>query len=239
MPSSDGVRLDRASAQMRVLLIEHDARIRRIVKEGLGASGFTVTLAGDSASAIDVLRTQRIDLVLLNLSLPDVDGLALLAAIRAGRPRLTVIALTEREDVRSTLDAFSKGADDCMTKPFSLTEVEARIRARLRSRDEDGSVIQAGSLALNLSSNRAVYGERSVSLSSRESSLLAAFLRRAGEILSRAELLEIVWEIEFDPGSNLVDVYVASLRRKLSPDVIETVRGRGYRLRVRALKTAT
>jgi DNA-binding response OmpR family regulator len=220
---------------MRVLLIEHDARLQEIVKDGLGTRGFSVTVAPDGLAGIEFLRTRAVGLVLLDLALPDLDGLTLLTAIRAARPRLPVIALTARDDVRSTLDAFDRGADDCVTKPFLLTELVARIRARLRWRAEDGTVVEAGPLRLNLATHRAALDGNAVLLSSRESSLLAAFLRNAGQVLSRDELLRRVWEIEFDPGSNVVDVYVAALRRKLGPNVIETVRGHGYRLRVGAL----
>jgi DNA-binding response OmpR family regulator len=219
---------------LRVLLIEHDARAQEIVKDGLAARGLSVTVVPDGLGSIEFLRTRSVDLVLLNRTLPDVDGLTLLTAIRATRPRLPVIVLTANGDLRSKLDAFSRGADDCVTKPFSLTELAARIRTRMRWRAEGGTVVEAGLLRLDLAANRVMLDGRSVLLSSRESALLAAFLRYAGEVLSRDDLLRLVWEIEFDPGSNVVDVYVSALRRKLGSNVIETVRGKGYRLRVAA-----
>jgi DNA-binding response OmpR family regulator len=215
-----------------VLLIEEDSRIRRLVREGLDASGFTVITAGDGGSAVEVLRRRAVDVVLLDLVLPDVDGLALLAAIRATRPQLPVIALTPRDDESSKLDGLNYGADDCVTKPFSLAELAARIRLRLRERDQTSSLIEAGRLVLDLASHRASIGDSSALLSARESTLLAAFMRHAGQVLSRTELLRLVWETDFDSGSNVVDVYVRVLRRKLGAQVIETVRGRGYRLRV-------
>ena len=225
----------------RLLLIEDDARIRQLVRASLGARGFSVVAAPDGAAAVDVLRAQAVDLVLLDLMLPDVDGFALLAAIRAARPRLPVIALTARDDQRSKLAGLDGGADDYVTKPFSLAELAARIRARLRWREEGGTLVEAGPLTLDLASNRASVGGDSVLLSARESALLAALMRHAGEVLSRDELLRLVWQIDFDPGSNVVDVYVAALRRKLGANVIETVRGRGYRLclRVRGATAAT
>jgi DNA-binding response OmpR family regulator len=143
-----------------------------------------------------------------------------------------MIALTPRDDESSKLDVLSYGADDCVTKPFSLAELAARIRLRLRKRDQTTSLIEAGRLVLDLASHRASIGDNSALLSARESTLLAAFMRHAGEVLSRNELLRLVWETEFDSGSNVVDVYVRVLRRKLGAQVIETVRGRGYRLRV-------
>ena len=219
----------------QLLLIEDDARIRRVVEAGLGARGFSVAAAPDGRSGIELLRTLPVELVLLDLMLPDVDGLVLLEAIRGARPRLPVIALTARDDAGSKIDGFEGGADDYVTKPFSLAELAARIRARLRWRDEGGTVVAAGPVTLDLASNRASIGERSALLSAREASLLAAFLGHPGELLSKEQLLRLVWEIDFDPGSNVVEVYVAALRRKLGSDVVETVRGRGYRLRPKAL----
>ncbi len=222
----------------RVLLIEDDGRIRALVKEGLAARGFSVTAVPDGTSAIGILRARSPDLVLLDLMLPDVDGFALLAAIRATHPRLPVIALTARDDERSKLDGFAGGADDYVTKPFSLAELAARIQARLRWREEDGKRLAAGPLTLDLANNRASLAGHTVPLSARESALLATFIHRAGDLLTREQLLRLVWELEFDPGSNVVDVYVAALRRKLGPSVIETVRGRGYRMRISALEQA-
>jgi DNA-binding response OmpR family regulator len=221
-----------------LLLIEDDARIREVIEAGLGARGFSVTAVPDGGSGIEALRSQPIELVLLDLMLPDVDGFALLAAIRSARPRLPLIALTARDDERSKLDGFAGGADDYVTKPFSLAELAARIRARLRWREEGGTLVEAGPLSLDLANNRASLGSRSAVLSAREACLLATFARRGGEVLSRDELLHLVWQIDFDPGSNVVDVYVRAIRRKLGNDVIETVRGRGYRLRVGALAEA-
>ncbi|NUR74741.1 MAG: response regulator transcription factor [Thermoleophilia bacterium] len=222
----------------QLLLIEDDPRIREVVGAGLGTRGFSVTSAPDGTAGIELLRSRPFDLVLLDLMLPDVDGLALLGAIREARPRLPVIALTARADPASKLAGFAGGADDYVTKPFSLAELAARIKARLRWREEGGTLIEAGALTLDLATNRASIGARSVLLSGREACLLAAFARRGGEVLSREELLRLVWQIEFDPGSNVVDVYVRALRRKLGAGVIETVRGRGYRLRAGALKEA-
>jgi DNA-binding response OmpR family regulator len=123
--------------------------------------------------------------------------------------------------------------------PFSIPELTARMQARLRSREQSGTVVRAGPLSLDISRNRATIGEHTVALSPREGSLLATFLRHAGEVLSREALLRLVWELEFDPRSNIVDVYVAALRRKLGSHVIETIRGRGYRLRVSALSRSS
>jgi DNA-binding response OmpR family regulator len=215
----------------QLLLIEDDSRIRGIVERGLRARGFSVCSAPDAASAVRAMRAHDFVLVLLDLMLPDADGFSLLGAIRAAKPRLPMIAVTARDDLRSKLDGLDGGADDYVTKPFSIAELDARIRSRLRWRDDDGGLLEVGPLRLDLVTHRATLDGRSVLVSSREAALLAAFLRHAGEVLSREELLRLVWEIEFDPGSNVVEVYVSALRRKLGADLIQTVRGRGYRLR--------
>jgi DNA-binding response OmpR family regulator len=219
----------------RLLLIEDDDATRGILATDLGLRGYSVATARDGRSALEAFRSGSLDLVLLDLALPDIDSFALLAAIRTARPRLPVIALAS--DGSSDVDAFASGADDCVLSSIPLEELAARIQARLRWREEGGTRIAVGPLTLHLASNRAFLGERSVTLSPREASLLATLARHAGELLSRQELLRLVWELEFEPGSNIVEVYVAALRRKLGPDVIETVRGRGYRLRVSALES--
>ncbi len=220
----------RSIVMTRVLLIEDDGRIRRIVETGLHAHGFDVYSAPDAATGIKALRTLAVDIVLLDLVLPDMHGLSLLRVIRAAKPRLPVIALTALDDERSKLEGFDRGADDYVTKPFSIAELAARIRTRLRWREEDGAVLEAGRLRLDLTSHRVTIDGHSVLVSAREACLLAAFLRHPDRVLSREELLQLVWEIDFDPGSNVVDVYVSALRRKLGAEVIKTVRGRGYRL---------
>jgi DNA-binding response OmpR family regulator len=225
---------------VQVLLVTGDDTLQADHAEaGLAARGFAITRVIDGASAIRSLRGSRVDLVLLDLVLPDVEGRSLLSAIRAARPNLPVIALTASNDEDLRLDGFARGADDCVAVPFSVPELTARMEARLRSREQGDAVVTVGPISLDISRNRAVIGERIVPLSPREGSLLATFLRHTGEVLSREALLRLVWELEFDPGSNVVDVYVAALRRKLGAHVIETVRGRGYRLRVTTLTSAT
>lgn len=220
----------------QVLLIAEDAATRQRLARGLAARGFAVRAVADGSSGIKALREHRIDLVLLDLLLPDVNGFDLLAALRAARPRLPVMVVTALDDEVSKLDSFERGIDDYLTHPVSVAELAARIQARLRWREHGGTLLEAGPLSLDLTANRAAIGERSVLLSQRQGSLLAAFLCHAGELLSRDDLLRLVWDLDFNPGSNLVDVHVGALRRKLGPNVIETVRGRGYRLRVSALR---
>jgi DNA-binding response OmpR family regulator len=212
-----------------VLLIEDDARIREIVERGLGARGFVVSSAPDGTAGLDLARKLDVDLVLLDLLLPGRQGLDVLEDIRAAKPRLPVIAVTALDDTGSRVSGLDAGADDYITKPFSVDELAARIRARLRWAEDQGGVLKAGPLTLDLASHRAVLDGREVALSARELELLATFMRHPGQVLSRAQLLDHVWGLDFDPGSNVVDVYVAALRRKIGSSSIETVRGSGYR----------
>jgi DNA-binding response OmpR family regulator len=215
-----------------VLLIEDDARIRDIVERGLGSRGFVVSSAPDGETGTDLARKLDVDLVLLDLVLPGIHGLEVLEEIRSAKPRLPVIALTALDDTGSKIGGLEAGADDYVTKPFSVEELAARIRARLRWTDEDGGVLKSGPLTLDLAAHRAVLDGREVALSARELELLAAFMRHPGQVLSRGQLLRLVWNLEFDPGSNVVEVYVGALRRKLRQSFIETVRGMGYRFTI-------
>jgi DNA-binding response OmpR family regulator len=225
-----GGTLDRGGERLtHILLIEDDSRIREIVERGLGARGFVVSAAPDGASGLDLLRKLDVDLVLLDLLLPGKGGLEILEQIRELKPRLPVIAVTALDDTGSKVGGLDAGADDYVTKPFSVEELAARVRARLRWGDEDGGVMKAGPVTLDMSTHRVLIDGHEVSVSARELELLAAFMRHPGQVLSRGQLLRLVWDLDFDPGSNVVEVYVAALRRKLGAKIIETVRGSGYR----------
>jgi two-component system response regulator QseB len=213
---------------MHILLIEDDSRIREIVERGLTAHGFEVTSAGDGLVGADLARNLEVDLVLLDLILPGMLGLEVLREIRAIKPRLPVFALTALDDTLSKVGGLDAGADDYVTKPFSIEELAARIRARLRWTGRAG-VLEAGPLTVDLAAHRAILNGAEISLSARELALLAAFVRHPGQILSRQQLLQMIWDLDFDPGSNVVEVYVAALRRKVGTGLIETVRGLGYR----------
>jgi len=212
-----------------VLLIEDDSRIRDIVEQGLGARGFVVTSAPDAETGVDLAEKLDIALILLDLVLPGQQGLDALGRLKALKPDAPVIALTALDDTGSKVGGLDAGVDDYVTKPFSVEELAARIRARLRHRDDGQGVLKAGALTVDLAAHRAVLEGREVALSARELSLLAAFMRHRGQVLSREQLLRLVWEMDFDPGSNVVEVFVAALRRKIGGDIIETVRGTGYR----------
>src|SRR5919106_309937 len=208
-----------------VLLIEDDPRVREIVERGLGDRGFTFSSAPDGESGLGLVAKLDVDLLLLDLILPDMNGLEILDRVRAVKPGLPVVALTALDDTGSKVGGLDAGADDYMTKPFSIEELAARIRARLRRIEGDSDVLKAGPLTVDLAAHRAILAGQEVTLSAREIRLLAAFVRRAGQVLTRAELLQMVWDLNFDPGSNVLDVYVAALRRKIGAHFIETIRG--------------
>ena len=212
-----------------ILLVEDDERIRGIVERGLGARGFDVTSAPDGTAGAELARALDVDLVLLDLVLPGRGGIDVLEDIRTSKPRLPVIVLTALDDVGARVGGLDAGADDYVTKPFSTDELAARIRARLRVRDDNPTVLKAGPLTVDMQGHRAVLHGRAVPLSARELALLIAFARHPGFVLSRAQLLDLVWGLDRDPGSNVVEVYVAALRRKIGQEFVETVRGIGYR----------
>ena len=181
--------------------------------------------------AAALARDEDFDLVILDLGLPSLDGMEVLDRIRRRGDRLPVIVLTARSEVHDTVKGLEAGADDYVTKPFRFEELLARIRVRLRGQATgDPTVLTAGDVSLDVRTRRATVGDRSVELTAREYALLETFLRHTDQVLSREQLLDMVWGYDFDPGSNVVDVYVRYLRRKLGEDVIETIRGMGYRL---------
>jgi DNA-binding response OmpR family regulator len=212
-----------------ILLVEDDPRIRDIVERGFSPRGFVVSTASDGASGIELATKLDIDLMLLDLGLPGRSGLEVLQEVRVVKPTLPVLILTALDDMTSKVGGLEAGADDYITKPFSIEELAARVRARLRWHSQEESALKAGSLTLDVTAHRAFLGGREIRLSARELELLAAFMRHQGQVLSRPQLLKMVWEIDFDPGSNVVDVHVAALRRKIGAELVETVRGLGYR----------
>ncbi len=216
----------------RILVAEDEARIASFIEKGLRAGGFTPTVVGDGPSAVDQALSGGHDLLVLDIGLPLMDGFAVLRRIREAKNPIPVIILTARDSVTDTVAALEGGADDYMAKPFRFEELLARIRLRLRpeSRAPEVTVLRYGDLALDLRTRRAAVGGRTVELSAREFTLAETFLRNPGQVLSREQLLSRVWGYDFDPGSNVVDVYVRYLRRKLGVPRFETVRGAGYRL---------
>jgi DNA-binding response OmpR family regulator len=222
---------------MRVLLVEDDARIASFVAKGLTAEGYAVRVAADADVADDELRTagDQIDLVLLDLGLPGRSGEEVLRRLRRTGSATPVIVLTARAEVADRVRGLDAGANDYVTKPFAFEELLARIRAVARTVGRPTSTeLTVGDLRLDLLSKVAWRGGRRIELAPREWALLELFMRNPTRVLSRAHILSKVWQYDLDPGTNVVDVYVGYLRRKLNVNgvepLIQTVRGAGYRL---------
>jgi len=216
---------------MKILVVEDEARIASFLLKGLRAEGYVVEHATTGSEALAIARNSDLSLVVLDLGLEDLDGTDVLRRLRAAGSYVPVVVLTARGDIADRVDTLDLGADDYLTKPFAFAELVARIRARLRppAPGNDTMVLSAGGVTLDVRARRASYRERDVELSAREFELLETFMRHGGRVLSREQLLSHVWGFHFDPGSNVVDVYVGYLRQKLDRDLFETVRGVGYR----------
>ncbi|MEL6602231.1 MAG: response regulator transcription factor [Cyanobacteria bacterium J06614_10] len=223
----------------RILIAEDEARIASFIEKGLKANGFTAMTVTDGEAAIAHGLSSEFDLLILDLGLPDIDGLEVIDTLRGQGASLPIIILTARDDVRDKVTGLDSGADDYVTKPFSFEELLARIRVRLRQQEwchqnatpKSEQLLRAGSMVLNLRTRRATVGSQDIDLPAREFTLAETFFRHPGQVLSREQLLDRVWGYDYNPGSNIVDVYVGYLRKKLGSDLIETVRGMGYRLR--------
>ncbi|MFC5060817.1 response regulator transcription factor [Actinomycetospora atypica] len=213
-----------------VLVAEDEPRIAAFVEKGLRANGFATTVVTDGVAARDQALSGHHDLLVLDIGLPLLDGFAVLGALRGSGSRLPVIVLTARDSVTDTVAGLEGGADDYMAKPFRFEELLARVRRRLVHDGGEVTVLRHGSLSLDLRTRQATVDGVVVDLSAREYVLAETFLRHPGQVLSREQLLSRVWGYDFDPGSNVVDVYVRYLRRKIGTDRIATVRGMGYRL---------
>ena len=218
---------------MRILVIEDEPRILDFVSRGLEAEGFSVLGARDGQEGLRLAEAVGCDLVILDLLLPRLDGLSVLRTLETNQPALPVVIVSARADLTTKLNGFGLGARDYLTKPFSFDELLARIRVQLRRPVErdNGYVLRAGALALDVARRQAQLGDQVVDLSDREFKVLHRLLECAGEVVSRERLLSEVWGYHFDPHSNVVDVCIRRLRKKLGPDSpIETVRHAGYRL---------
>ena len=217
-----------------ILIAEDEPRIAAFVSKGLTANGFSTVVVDNGVDAAALARDDEFALLILDLGLPGKNGTSVLAEIRQRGERMPVLILTARGEIDATIAGFETGADDYMTKPFRFEELLARVRARLRSdRFEEPTLLRAGDIVLDLRTRRVTSAGRTVELTAREFALAETFLRHPDQVLSRQQLLSAVWGYDFDPGSNVVDVYVRYLRRKLGASVIETIRNMGYRLTIR------
>jgi len=221
---------------MRILVVEDEDSIASFVVKGLTAEGHSVERAATAAEAIGLGITYDFDLILLDLILPDGNGIDVLKRVRIDRPDVPVIVVSALGEVDDKVDLLDAGADDYLVKPFAFAELAARVRAAARQGGASGRIVTVGDMSLDTKTRVVTRGEDVVAdLPSREFTLLEYLMRHAGQVLTRQQLLDSVWGIDFDAGSNVVDVYVSYLRRKLDRDgeasVIETVRGAGYRVR--------
>jgi DNA-binding response OmpR family regulator len=219
-----------------VLLVDDDPAIRRAVGAGLELEGFAVVPASGGRAALEAAARIHPAVILLDLSMPDLDGLEVLRRLRAGGDQVPVCVLSARDEVDDRVAGLQAGADDYVVKPFALEEVVARLHALLRRRPAGADeALMAGDIHLDPRARIARRGARELDLTRREFELLQLFLRHPGEILDRARLHEEVWGYTFDPGTNVADVFVGYVRRKLEQDgeprVLHTVRGVGFVLR--------
>jgi DNA-binding response OmpR family regulator len=216
----------------RILIAEDDPLISSFLEKGLRASGFSTLVAEDGEQATQLSMSDGFDLLILDMALPEREGFQVLQELRRRGKKVPVVVLTGRPELRDAVSCLDVGADDYMTKPFRFEELLARVRARLRSPGtEEPTVLEAGQVQLDVRTRRAQVDGREVALTAREYRLLEVFLRHPDQVLSRDQLLSHVWGYSAEPGTNVVNVYVGALRKKLGDDVIESVRGVGYRFR--------
>ena len=215
----------------KILIAEDEERIASFLEKGLHANGYSTEVAADGNEALRLARSGIFDLLVLDIGLPGKDGFAVLRELRGEAHTVPVVILSARDGVDDTVDGLEGGADDYITKPFRFDELLARVRVRLRTEPPgEPTVLRVSDASLDLRSRQAVVGHKGVDLSAREFALAEVFFRHAGQVLTREQLLSHVWGYDFDPSSNIVDVYVGYLRKKLGKGRISSVRGIGYRL---------
>ena len=214
---------------MRVLVVEDEEKIASFIVKGLAAAGYETEHVATGGAAIE--RVADADVVVLDLGLPDLDGMEVLRRVREGGLDTQVIVLTARAELDDRVEGLERGADDYLVKPFAFEELLARIRARVRSLEQvERRHVRFDGIRMDLLDRRVSVDGRLVELSARQFELLEVLLRAGGQVLTRDQLLQQVWGLAFDPGTNVVDVYIGYLRRKIGPGRIQTVRGMGYRL---------
>ena len=217
---------------MNVLVVQDEASVASFIKRGLEAVGFAVRTACDGADGLEMSKSLDFDLIVLDTVLPTVSGDEILARLRAGGSSVPVIVLTAHDEISHRVAMLNAGADDFVRRPCSFDELLARIRARLRTADQAVSTtVSHGRVTIDLSTRKAHIGGRAVELTPREFALLETLMHHADQVMSQPQLLDQVWGYDREPTSNVVEVYVGYLRKKLKPDVVETIRGAGYRFR--------
>jgi two-component system, OmpR family, response regulator len=221
---------EKRPAPRRVLVIDDEPHIRGMIARALAAAGYETDSAGDGSAGLGMALTSDFQLVILDLVMPLTDGRQVLRRLRAERPEQAILVLSCLSDVTTKVACLDSGAKDYLTKPFSLDELLARVRVQLRGEHAASDQIRAGHLVLDLGRMQADAGVGPVSLTRLEIMLLRELMEHAGESVPKGTLLASVWGIDFDPGSNVVDVCIRRLRSKLGFELIETVRGAGYRL---------
>jgi two-component system copper resistance phosphate regulon response regulator CusR len=223
---------------MRVLVVEDDAPLASFLRKGLEAEHYAVDVAPDGDDARWMASECDYDLMILDLNLPKMDGISVLRTIRPKKPSLPILVLTGRSRIEDRVQCLDCGADDCVIKPFSYTELSARVRALLRRQPfTSETLLKIADLELNRVERTVQRAGKRIELTSKEFGLLEYLLRNAGHRITRSMIVEHVWNLSFDTGTNIVDVYVNYLRRKIddgfTPKLIHTVRGVGYELRCR------
>jgi DNA-binding response OmpR family regulator len=213
----------------RILIVDDEPHIVSLVSRAVRAEGWEAIGVDDGPEALDAALQGDFDVIVLDVGLPSMDGFDVLRALRAEGVSTPVIMLTARSGTRDTIEGLDAGASDYVPKPFAVAELMARVRSRLRDSVASAPVLSRGAITLDILARRATVNGRDVDLSAREFALAEQFLKHPGETLTREVLLSRVWGLEFDPGSNVVDVYVRYLRAKVGHDHISTVRGEGYR----------
>jgi DNA-binding response OmpR family regulator len=223
-------------ATVKILVVEDEKKIASFVRKGLEAQGFVVDVSHHGTEGFTLATTRPYDALVLDIMLPGKDGLSILRNLRDRKNPLPVILLTARSELNERLEGLNLGADDYLTKPFHIEELIARLHAvTRRATGTSQSILTIADLTLNLLTREVRRGDRRIELTTREFSLLEHLMRSPGRVLTRIEICERVWEYNFDPGTNLVDVYVQRIRKKVDEEspvkLIETIRSVGYRIR--------
>jgi len=217
---------------MRLLVVEDDPRLAAVLTRGLRENGYAVDSAADGGAALDRLHNNDYDAVVLDVMIPGIDGMEVCRRLRAERAAVPVLMLTARDSLDDRVRGLDAGADDYLTKPFAFAELLARLRALMRRGPSIAdSVIRAGEVEIDTRGHRVLRGEREVPLTSKEYALLEYLARNAGRVVGREEIAEHVWDERYDPFSNVIDVYINRLRKKVGPELIVTRRSEGYMLR--------